>query len=485
MTMTRANLQPTHITALDEILNGGIPPGAVVVLKGMPGSGKTILASNWLCCGYTKDKEPGLFIAATEPVEKSIDNLKAFDFFSSSIIGRSKLQFTDLHSILQQLELAGKSLLTDREVDQVIMVIRHMVDQMQAKRVVLDSITALLYKLDSPDAVRNFIFRLGNALSTLGATIFLISEAGDEPLARIEEFIADGIFVLSSHVGGNSRIRKLEVTKMRGTSYRSGPVIFDITNNGLVIYPKIPTYHLTAKTEFTKRISSGIPKLDKLMEGGYPEGHMILIGGNTGSGKSTFGIQFLVEGIMKKEPVVMVALEESVAQIKKNAAVRQWDIEDWEKQGLLSFVTTDLIDIYPDKLLYDIVRHVNEVGAKRVLIDSISSMESGTFDKHQVREFMLQIAGFFKSQGITCIMTYLTTDMFGSSVGQLLGGTTSNELRLSSIVDGILILRYVERNQKIKKLLTILKMRGSGHDKSIREFSIDQKGIHIGEPFAG
>ena len=134
--------------------------------------------------------------------------------------------------------------------------------------------------------------------------------------------------------------------------------------------------------------------------------------------------------------------------------------------------------------MYDIVRQVELIGAKRVVIDSMSSMESGTFNKHHVREFMLQIAAFFKSRGITCVMTYLTTDMFGSAVGQLLGGTASNELRLSSIVDGIVLLRYVERYQSIKKLVNVLKMRGSEHDKAIREFSIDKDGVHIGKPFA-
>ena len=483
--MANIRLQPTHISTLDEILGGGIPQGSVVVLKGAPGSGKTILASNWLCAGQTTDNEPGLYIAATEPVERALTNMSAFNFFSDDLVGNGKLQFTDLTSIFHELELTHKPTLSEDEINQIIIVIRNMVDRLQVKRVVFDSITALLYMLESPGAVRNFIFKLGKTLSTLGATVVLISEGGDERISTVEDFIADGIIVMNTAMGGNSRIRKLEITKMRGTTYRSGPVIFDITADGIIIFPKIPTYHLTAKTEFKNRISSGIAELDVLMNGGYPQGHMILFGGNTGSGKSTFAAEFLFDGINKGEPVVMVALAESVTQIKKNAVARQWDFEKWEQSGLISFVTTDLVDINPDRLLYDIVHKVQEVGAKRVVIDSISSMESGTFDKYQVREFMLQIAAFFKSQGITCIMTYLTTDMFGSSVGQLLGGTSSNELRLSSIVDGIVLLRYVERDQKIKKLLNILKMRGSEHDKSIREFSINQHGIHIGEPFSG
>ena len=310
--MAKTHIQPTHITALDEILDGGIPQGAIIVLTGAPGSGKTILASNWLCAGQEYAHEPGLFIAATESVDKSIESLQAFKFFNEAMINPKKLHFTDLHSILKELDLSAKPLLNDAEIEEIIIVIRNMVDRMQAKRVVIDSITAILYKLDGPDAIRNFIFRFGKALSSLGATVLLISEAGNEPLTRLEEFIADGIIAMSSHLGGNSRVRQLEVTKMRRTNYRSGPVIFDITEDGFMIYPKIPSYSLAAKTDFINRTSSGIPELDQLLQGGYPQGHMILFGGNTGSGKSTFGLQFLVDGITKGEPVVMVALEESV-----------------------------------------------------------------------------------------------------------------------------------------------------------------------------
>ena len=481
--MPSLELQPTNMPAVDEILGGGVPRGSVVVVTGPAGSGKTILAANWLFAGHAGSQEPGLFIAATESVERSQANLSGFKFYTQSALTPKKIHFTDLASILSELNLNNRGRLTDEQLDQVVMVVRNLVDRMQAKRVVFDSITALLYKLEGPDAVRNFIFRLGSSISTLGATVFLISEAGDGPLAHLEEFIADGIIGLNSHIGGNSRVRELEIKKMRGLSYRSGPVIFEINHEGFWAFPKIPSYTIAAETDFADRVDSGIPMLDKLMGGGYPTGHAVMFGGNTGSGKSTFGLQFLAAGIQKNQPVVMVALEESVTQIKKNAAVRGWDFDDWEKQNLLSFVTTNLVDVNPDKLLYDIIHHVQTVGAKRVVIDSISSMESGTFDKHQVREFMLQIAAFFKSRGITCLMTYLTTDMFGSAVGQLLGGTTSNELRLSSIVDGIVLLRYVERDQQVRKLLSVLKMRGSIHDKSIREFSIHSDGIQIGEPF--
>jgi circadian clock protein KaiC len=131
------------------------------------------------------------------------------------------------------------------------------------------------------------------------------------------------------------------------------------------------------------------------------------------------------------------------------------------------------------------VRAVEENDIKRVVIDSISSMESSEFARDCVRDFLLQLTAFFKSRGINCLATYLTTEMFAATSKQLIGGTILSELQLSSIVDGIILLRYVERDQEVRKLLSVLKMRGSDHEKGIYEFSIGKSGLIVGSQFEG
>ncbi|PIN81174.1 hypothetical protein COV11_02565, partial [Candidatus Woesearchaeota archaeon CG10_big_fil_rev_8_21_14_0_10_30_7] len=175
--------------------------------------------------------------------------------------------------------------------------------------------------------------------------------------------------------------------------------------------------------------------------------------------------------------------EESSSQIKKTALAHGWDLEKYEKSGKLIFVNPNLIDINPDKLLYRIINAVNKNNAKRIVVDSVSSIESASMNKNSVRKFLIQLAGFLKTKGITSMLTYLSEESFGSVQGQLIGSGASSELRLSSIVDGIVFLRYVERGRSVEKLMNILKMRGSAHDKKIYQFEIDKNGVKIGTVF--
>lgn len=175
-----------------------------------------------------------------------------------------------------------------------------------------------------------------------------------------------------------------------------------------------------------------------------------------------------------------MALEEPVEQVKKTALAHGWDFNRYEKEGKIRFVTTNLIDVSNDRLLYQIVSAVKGINAKRVVIDSVSSLFSATMNEEQVKQFLVQLSGYFKANGITCIMNYLAPASFGATRGQLLSGLLTNEMRLSSVTDGIIMLLYVERGQKIKKLLSVLKIRGSQHSNEIFGFEIEKDGIKMG-----
>ena len=189
------------------------------------------------------------------------------------------------------------------------------------------------------------------------------------------------------------------------------------------------------------------------------------------------------DGLKKGESAVYVALEESSSQIRKTALEHGWGLEKHEKSGKLIFINPDLIDLNTDKLLYRILDAVNKINAKRVILDSISSLESATMNKVKVREFLIQFSGFMKTKGTTSMLTYLSEETFSAESGQLLGSGSSSELRLSSIVDGIILLRYVERGQSVAKLMNILKMRGAEHNKNIWQFEVEKDGIKIGQKF--
>ena len=259
--------------------------------------------------------------------------------------------------------------------------------------------------------------------------------------------------------------------------YRSGIVEFEIVEDGLKVFPKIPVQRLLAKTDFQIRKKFGIEKLDELLGGGIPQGHMVMISGNTGTGKTVLAMQFIVQGIKEGENAVFMAFEEPIDQVKKTALEHGWDFEQYEKQGKLAFVTTSLIDISNDKLLYQILNAVKRIGAKRVVIDSISTLMSATMNEEQARQFLIQISSFFKEKGVTCIMNYLCGANFGAVKGQLLSNLVTNEMRLSSITDGIIMLLYVERGQSVKKMLNVLKLRGRTHSRDISATRLKKVGL--------
>jgi circadian clock protein KaiC len=468
--------QKTGIPKLDEVLNGGLPKCAVTLLAGMSGTGKTILSFQWLFEGV-KQRENGIYISIIDPLDVAVRNIETMEFYDKEAIKQKKLMLVNIEEDLNYEKI---------DVQLLLIHIKRLVEETNAKRLVIDPITSILHAINDKAKEMHFMIALKKVLTALECTTILtsnVTEPKKYSAYTIEEVVSDGIILLSYITGESQLIRKLSIIKMRGINFRSGEVTFDITSSGIILYPKIPIDRSVATTEFKNRINTGVKELDSICGGGFPQGHMVMLSGNSGSGKTTLALQFLNEGLENGEGAVYVALEESASQIKKTALAHDWDLEGYEKSGNFVFINPSLIDMYPDKLLYEILDAVNKTSAKRAVIDSMSSLESAAIDKNKLREFSIQLTSFLKSKGVTCIMTYLSENTFGAESGQLLGKGPSNELRLSSIIDGIIILRYVEREQSVMKLINILKMRGSPHDKKIWQFEVEKDGIKIGHAF--
>ncbi|MFB6215952.1 MAG: ATPase domain-containing protein, partial [Candidatus Aenigmatarchaeota archaeon] len=317
----KTEIRETGIEGLDQTLEGGIPEGHVVLLTGESGTGKTVLSMQWLFDGWKKFGRPGIYISVTEPFTKAIKNIASMDFYDRDPLESGDLRFTDLRSMIELMDFGAKGEEIDRDdIDELVERIEELVDETGARRMVLDSITAVGYMIDDTELFRYLIFRLGTVLSGKGCTVFLTSEArnGSTPF-NVEDFISDGILNLTYTQGEQAVIRKMEVRKMRGVDFRSGNMFFDISSKGITVYPKIPVERRISKTDFQKRKNTGVEGLDEMLQGGYPEGHIILITGNTGTGKTTFCMQYLAEGVEDGENCVFVNLEEPLPQVKKTA----------------------------------------------------------------------------------------------------------------------------------------------------------------------
>lgn len=475
----------TGIKGFDEIFGAGIPKGRALLILGSAGSGKTVFINSFLYRGITDFNENGVFVTFEESPEDIARNVSGFGWDYASLIQQKKLAFVDVsldHDALSPIETGYYDL------SPLIERIKHAIKTVKAERLVIDSITSLFSKFQNQTTIRDTLARIYQEIKKIGVTTLITGEkrSGDSTVSRfgVEEFVVDGAIELSLKFGQQKVVRELNIIKIRGTGFRSGKVEFEITHEGIEVFPKIIIDRYIAKTDFKIRKCFGLPKLDTALGGGIPQGQTCLISGNTGTGKTTLAIHFLNEGFKRSQNAVYVALEEDPLEIIKMAKEQRIDLEKFEQEKHLTFVApSSLIDISNDKLLHQIITAVEAIGATRVIFDSISSLLSATMSEEQVRQFLLQLTASFKARGITCLMTYLMGNSFGAEAGQLLGSIQTNLMRLSSIIDGVILLRYTERDRAVYKLLNILKLRGSYHSRDIIQYEITPNGFEIGEKF--
>jgi circadian clock protein KaiC len=466
---------PTGIPGFDEMLDGGISENSLILISGGPGTGKTILSLQWLFAG-AKAQQRGMYLCLDQNLSQFIRNLQTLGFYDEKLAIDEMVQLNSLEGILTGMGVD----VSNRQVSEsgILGAIEQLIVQHDLRRVVLDSITGLRYIYDDDKSFRKFILELSKKIEQTGATLLLTNE--DHMIQNsIEEFAADGVIELTNIPGEQKYIRRITIKKLRGQNYRSGSAVFEITGNGIIVYSKIPSHMDSLPTLFTSRIKSGSEKLDDMLEGGVPVGHVIILAGNTGTGKTTLGLQFLEQGVKDGEHVLAVSIEESVQQFFKTSEKYGWDLKGQVENGQASIIRPDLLDLNPNRTLHEMMNIMKEKQVKRLFFDSVSSLESAQNNKDSVREFLIQLSMLVKSMGATVFLTYLLDNQNNTSGDNLLLGGKSNELRLSSIADGLIILKYTEEDKQVVKYINVLKMRGTNHDRTIRKYEITDSGIDI------
>ena len=455
---------PTGIEELDRLLGGGFPKGAVILLAGSSGSGKTILSFQWIFEGV-KYGEKGVYVTLTEPVFKLLENLEKMSYYDREAVERGDVTLIDLREKFPNQGVNPRAI-----IDFIVGEVK----RLGARRLCVDSITAIAYQYNERYSIRSFIFELGKVLAVLGCTSVLISEVHDADrysVYDVEEFISDGIIRLDQVRYGDRLSRVLRVVKMRGRSFPSEDIPMRISRDGIRLFPKMKPSLTYAST--SDKISTGNPVLDEMIEGGLIRGSTTLVAGPTGTGKTVLSLQFLMEGLRNGESCFYIGFEESRDQLFRNAMGFGWDLEDFEGKGLLTVYC-----VYPgEKLLEehlrDILQVVREKKVKRCVIDSLSAL-SHAFSEDIFSEFAPRLNGYLKNFGVTSIFTAAT--------GAVIGSTTLAESKLSSVTDNIIMLRYVEMQGKLESVINVLKMRGSRHDKDLRRYEItSEEGLVIGE----
>ena len=347
--------------------------------------------------------------------------------------------------------------------------------------IVVDSFRTVLAGPTAPGAevmtIDGFVQDLALRLTSWEVTSFLIGEYAAEEQRYSVFTVADGVFWLSQATDRNSVVRKLQIMKVRGRAHMPGLHTFRITNDGVQVFPRIPEQQLSRKAQTAQRHTTGVPGLDELMGGGIPAGDAVMIAGPAGSGKTTFATQFIAEGIRKNEPVVVAVFEEYPEEYLARARARNQQLQGSEEQGALRIIYLRPLDLSVDEMLSEILDAVKTIGAERVVIDSLSGFEIALAPafREDFRESLYRLIGALTATGVTVFMTAETTTDSGL-------GWVSTE-RISFITDDVVIQRVIEIDGELRKVLAVLKMRGSAHSHALHTYDVNEKGAAVHGPF--
>ena len=454
---------PTGIRGLDEITGGGFPRGRSTLVCGGAGSGKTLLAMEFIVRGIREHGEPGLFLSFEESIPELVQNVASLGFGLTELIEQNQLALDHVQIERAEIEETG-----EYDLEGLFIRIDHLLRQTGARRIAVDSLEALFAGLPSEAILRSELRRLFRWFKTKGITAVITAEQGRNTLSRhnLEEYISDCVIFLDQRVTQQVATRRLRVIKYRGSSHGSSEYPTMIDEHGLSVLP-ISSLSLDYAVS-TERVPSGIPRLDTMLDGkGYYRGSTILISGSAGTGKSSLAAAFVNAACQRGENCLYLAFEESPAQIKRNMASIGFDLDQWERLGLLRFNAVRSTAYGLEQHLVQIHKLVHQHLPIAVVIDPISNLGS-IAERYEIKAMLSRVIDFLKNLNITTILTSLEE-----------AGSEQTDVGISSLMDTWLLLRNVETSGERNRLLFVLKSRGMAHSNQVREFVLFDEGIQL------
>jgi len=465
----------TGIPGLDDVLGGGLPELSFNLIVGGPGCGKTTLAHQIMFANATAER-PGLYFTIVgEPPLKMLRYQQQYTFFDPAKVN-GMIRFSSLSG---EVEVGLPAVLES---------IVRQVEALSPGFVVVDSFRSVLRVGGEAElgsvAVHDFIQRLAVHLTAWEATTFLVGEfpepeAVDHPVFTV----ADSLVFLNQTIERNSVVRKIRVVKMRGQGDLPGLHTFRITRDGLKVFPRLPKPEAdpaqpTASPAIAsgpERLSTGGHGLDEMLGGGVPRGYSTMVAGPSGSGKTTLAGQFVAEGVSRGERGVLVVFEKHPAGYLRTT-VLGGDLGRMVQDGHIALAYLRPLDLSVDETLYELRETIARTKAQRVVIDSLSGFEMAVSPgfREDFRESLYRLVGVLTGLGVTVMMTIEIEDGY-------------TELRLGPrenafLTDALILQRYVELDGALKRVMTVVKVRGSDHSTDLRFYEVNARGITVGEP---
>ena len=462
---------PTGIEGFDEITFGGLPTGRPTLICGGAGCGKTLFAMEFLVRGATQFDEPGVFMSFEETKEELVSNVASLGFDLEDLIQKKKIALDHVHIERSEIEETG-----EYDLEGLFIRLEYAIDSIGAKRVVLDTIESLFAGLPNQLILRAELRRLFRWLKNKGVTALITGERGDGTLTRqgLEEYVSDCVIFLDHRVTEQTSTRRLRVVKYRGTVHGTNEYPFLIDEDGFSVLPvtSLGLRHVVSND----RISSGIPALDKMLEGeGYYRGSTILVSGTAGVGKTSMAAHFAEAACKRGERVLYFCFEESPNQLMRNMLSIGIDLGNWQQKGLLQFQATRPTFYGLEMHLAVTHKTVKAFKPDIVIFDPINTFAANDTEI-EVKAMLMRIVDFLKANQITAMFTSLTSNRCVAD---------SSDIGLSSLIDTYIMLRNIEFNGERNRGLYVLKSRGMANSNQIREFILTDKGVELREVYIG
>ncbi|GAA0645608.1 ATPase domain-containing protein [Salarchaeum japonicum] len=468
--MSDLQLVPSGVPGLDELLDGGLVPGRLYLVRGSPGTGKTLLGMEFLSAGLN-DGETVLFIHGEESQADITANAAELGIDLSDAAFLDLGPESDFFTGDQSYDLVNPQ---DVEATQFIDDIRDAIEDLDPDRVCIDPITQLRYVESSDYQFRKRIIALARFLKDRGSTVIATrteyeNNATDDDIASL----SDGIIELQRGDAG----RRIRVPKHRGIGQKDGTHGLEIRDDGIEVYPSIiPENH---QREFeVELVSSGVDELDALLGGGIERGTSTFVSGPTGVGKTTTCTQFLREAAENGDNPIAYLFEESPETFTYRSEAFDIPVSDLRESGDLYLEPIEPLDLSPEEFARDVQRHVEERDSNVVLIDGVEGYKMSLQGNEGALGAKLHaLVRYLTNLGVTVLLV--------DEIKEVTGVPRPTSANVSYVADNIMFLSYVEMGGELRRVMGVLKKRVGDFEHTLREFSISERGIELGEPLHG
>jgi len=459
---------PSGVPGLDVILRGGFPKGGIHILQGPPGTGKTTLG-NQICYHHAASGGRALYVTLlSETHARMLLHLGTMRFFDASRLPE------------QVCYVSGLGALGSEGLPGLVTLLRHEIAAHKASVMILDGLVAAEDRAASDTEFKSFIQELQAQAGLHGCTVFLLTTAKGQAIPP-EHTMVDSIIELVDRRYESRTERGLYVNKLRGSDYLPGRHPFRITSEGLVVYPRVEAaFRVTSSPDEARsgRLSTGVEGLDAMLHGGLPEATVTGLLGPSGIGKTTLGLHFVCQS-SAAEPGLFFGFYETPPRLLQQATRLGLDLEGAVGRGEVEILWQPQGENLQDALAHRLLDGIGRRGVKRLFLDGLGGFIEASVEPGRLSRFFAVLVNELRARGVTTLYTMETRDVIGPGIELPITG-------MSSLVENLVALRFLEHRSRACRLLSVVKVRGSGFDPALREFVIaSDSGISLAGTFEG